>query len=351
MAWPTFPIQSSRLVSDFRGDFNDIIESILSAFTGATEPTPKYAGQFWVDTSITPRLLKQRNSTNTAWIIRARVDTDYGGVLPIAGGTMEGGINMGGFPLSNLPLGSGTSPARYVDLAGYVKADGSVPFTGAPSLPGDPTLDAHAARKAYVDARAIAGGTYTGQISLPVAASIAAHALRKGEFDSTIAGHGHTGAAGQGPKVNGENLLFSGSPGVGAHLRASAAGLPGYIRSPYVFDGRDGLTSQSLWSLSAATSYTLVSVSSYVPALARAAILKLLIRLNVGADINLRLRTPGASGSVLYHYDFSISGATGSKSEYYMVIQDLGDARSFEFSIVDDGGVAFLCAGMLIGYL
>jgi len=197
MAWPfpTFPIQGSRLVSEFRGDFNELYTALISSFTGPDAPNPAFAGMMWVDTSVSPRVLKQRNSLNTGWIIRARVDSDYGGTLPLVGGTMEGGINMQGYPISNLPLGAGNSPARYADLGSYSRIDGSVPFIGIPSLPDqDPSLPNQIARKDYVDRTSKSGGTFTGQISLPVAASTTSQAMRKQEFDEGLNLHNHAEA-------------------------------------------------------------------------------------------------------------------------------------------------------------
>src|SRR3990167_5811913 len=105
--FPTFPILASRLLSEFRGDYNDITNAMIQAFQGPDAPPQIFPGMFWIDTSVTPKLLKQRNTASTAWIVRARIDQDWGGTLPLAGGTMEGAIDMGGFGLTNLPLGSG----------------------------------------------------------------------------------------------------------------------------------------------------------------------------------------------------------------------------------------------------
>lgn len=52
----------------FRADLNNALSAIVTHNSGSTEPTIKYAYQFWVDTSVTPALLKMRNGGNTAWI-------------------------------------------------------------------------------------------------------------------------------------------------------------------------------------------------------------------------------------------------------------------------------------------
>lgn len=52
--------------ANFRSDTNNALAAIVSANSGATEPTTTYAYQFWADT--TSGFLKQRNGTNTAWV-------------------------------------------------------------------------------------------------------------------------------------------------------------------------------------------------------------------------------------------------------------------------------------------
>jgi len=52
----------------FRADLNDALPALASNSSGATEPSTMFAHQWWVDTSATPNLLKQRNADNDAWI-------------------------------------------------------------------------------------------------------------------------------------------------------------------------------------------------------------------------------------------------------------------------------------------
>lgn len=49
-------------------DMNDLFAAILTNSSGATEPSTTYAFQWWADTNTS--IIKQRNSTNTAWISR-----------------------------------------------------------------------------------------------------------------------------------------------------------------------------------------------------------------------------------------------------------------------------------------
>jgi len=52
----------------FRADLNDALPALASNNSGATEPSTRFAHQWWVDTSANPSVLKQRNADNDAWI-------------------------------------------------------------------------------------------------------------------------------------------------------------------------------------------------------------------------------------------------------------------------------------------
>jgi hypothetical protein len=268
--WPTsFPIPGSELVSAFRGDFNLIIEAILSAFLAATEPAQKYPGQFWIDSSATPKLLKQRNSTNTAWVIRAQLDVDYGGGLPLGGGTMVGPINMNGFGLSNLPLGSGNAPARYADLVPYARLDGSQAFTGIPSLPAvDPSLPDQAARKDYVDRKSTAGGAFSGQIVMATGPTNPLHLTRKQDLDGAIDSHTHSGAPGFGQKIRGDKIDSAASL-VGDTLRSQGAGVSVWAPPLKIADGALAL----VLNTGSTIGQTVFDAAPYVPVTAVVAIL------------------------------------------------------------------------------
>ena len=60
--------------SSFRADLNNALAAIVSQNSNATEPATTFAYQYWVDTSATPALIKQRNAANDAWITLAEVD-------------------------------------------------------------------------------------------------------------------------------------------------------------------------------------------------------------------------------------------------------------------------------------
>jgi hypothetical protein len=69
--------QHSMVIDDDTGlnvrlDINDAFQAQAGNQIGATEPPVMYAGQFWADTGTMK--LKQRNSDNTAWVVRFLLD-------------------------------------------------------------------------------------------------------------------------------------------------------------------------------------------------------------------------------------------------------------------------------------
>jgi hypothetical protein len=66
-----------------RSDLNNALAAIVSQNSGATEPSPTYAYQFWADTSA--GVLKIRNAANNAWITLRELD----GTLTMEDGTVS----------------------------------------------------------------------------------------------------------------------------------------------------------------------------------------------------------------------------------------------------------------------
>ena len=60
--------------ASFRADLNNALAAIVSQNSSATEPATKFAYQYWVDTSASPALIKQRNAANDGWITLAEVN-------------------------------------------------------------------------------------------------------------------------------------------------------------------------------------------------------------------------------------------------------------------------------------
>ena len=66
----------------FRADLNNALAAIVSGNSGAAAPSTTFAYQYWVDTSSSPALLKQRNSANNAWLTIGQLDTANLGLIP-----------------------------------------------------------------------------------------------------------------------------------------------------------------------------------------------------------------------------------------------------------------------------
>ena len=50
-----------------RARINEVIAALQSTSAGASAPTATVAGMLWVDTSVSPPILRRRNATNTGW--------------------------------------------------------------------------------------------------------------------------------------------------------------------------------------------------------------------------------------------------------------------------------------------
>ncbi|WP_336918681.1 hypothetical protein [Vibrio cholerae] len=73
--------------------YNDLIDELEGGATGnvisSTEPAEKFARMQWVDTSVTPPLIKRRNSANTAWVTIGSYDQKLG---TAAGANLPSGV-------------------------------------------------------------------------------------------------------------------------------------------------------------------------------------------------------------------------------------------------------------------
>lgn len=65
-------IIDNQTSASLRADLNNALAAIVSQNSGATAPSTTYANQFWYDTANDQ--LKQRNETNSAWIILGTVN-------------------------------------------------------------------------------------------------------------------------------------------------------------------------------------------------------------------------------------------------------------------------------------
>lgn len=71
---PNSPLQAHAGLSDVE-QINENLNQLRKFEAAAAEPAGQVGGMLWLDTSGTPWVLKQRNSTNTAWITLWNVTT------------------------------------------------------------------------------------------------------------------------------------------------------------------------------------------------------------------------------------------------------------------------------------
>ena len=108
-----------------RARINEVIGALQSTSAGASAPSATVAGMLWVDTSISPPVLRRRNATNTGW-----------DALLDAAGNLAGLANTA-VARSNLGLGTmSTKSAADYDTAIAAKAAlaGAI-FTGVVTAP------------------------------------------------------------------------------------------------------------------------------------------------------------------------------------------------------------------------
>lgn len=108
-----------------RARINEVIAALQSTSAGASAPSAAVAGMLWVDTSVSPPVLRRRNATNTGW-----------DALLDAAGNLAGLSNTA-VARTNLGLGSmATKSAAAYDAAIAAKAALSgATFTGVVTAP------------------------------------------------------------------------------------------------------------------------------------------------------------------------------------------------------------------------
>jgi len=145
----------------FRADLNDALPALASNNSGATEPSTMFAHQWWVDTSATPNLLKQRNADNDAWITVGSLDQSADtftlaagsagafSTLSASGTSTLAAVNSGALAVTGaisateiISANKGiTFPATQVASADANTLDDYEEGTWTPSIGGDATYD------------------------------------------------------------------------------------------------------------------------------------------------------------------------------------------------------------------
>ena len=100
----------------FRQDLNNALAAIVSQNSGSSAPSTTYAYQWWIDTSVSPALLKLRNAANSAWLVVGDVTAANLGLATQASPSFTGTATFSGDVLlsgtGQLDLPAGTTAQR-----------------------------------------------------------------------------------------------------------------------------------------------------------------------------------------------------------------------------------------------
>ena len=110
----------------FRTELNTILAAVVSQNSGSSAPSTTNAYQLWIDTSVTPALLKIRNGANNAWITIGDVTAANLGLASLAGATFTGNVTMNA--QSDVRFADSDS-SNYVALQGAATIGSNVTFT------------------------------------------------------------------------------------------------------------------------------------------------------------------------------------------------------------------------------
>lgn len=108
--------------ASFRADLNNALAAIVSQNSSATAPATTFAYQYWVDTSASPALIKQRNAANDGWVTLAEVD---GQLLAKDGTVSKPGISFSSDTSLGLRRNSADTLSIVTDGADRVTVDSS----------------------------------------------------------------------------------------------------------------------------------------------------------------------------------------------------------------------------------
>ena len=140
MAQATDYVLANQSGANFRAELNTILAAIVSQNSGSTAPTTTYAYQLWIDTGVSPALLKLRNGADDAWITIGDVTAANLGLLtstaaastylPVAGGRVTGNLEIG--PAGSLTFeGSGDDSSETTLAVVNPTADRTLTFPDA----------------------------------------------------------------------------------------------------------------------------------------------------------------------------------------------------------------------------
>ena len=168
MSQATDYVLANQSGANFRSELNSVLAAVSSTNSGSTAPTTMYAYMMWVDTGVSPALLKLRNGANNAWITLGDVTVTNLGLATLASPTLTG------TPLST--TAAVDTNTTQIATTAYVLAQASAttPVIDGTATIGSSTRFARADHIHPTDtSRApLASPTFTGTVTIPAGASI-----------------------------------------------------------------------------------------------------------------------------------------------------------------------------------
>ncbi len=127
-----------------RSDLNDALAALQSSNSGSTAPTATRGGMFWLDTSVTPPLIKVRNNADSAWITLGELDTTF----KLDGTSASGRALMNTTSATGIIAQTGATAFAKRSIA----AGNGVTVTNGSGVSGNPTVAADYASQAQAEA-------------------------------------------------------------------------------------------------------------------------------------------------------------------------------------------------------
>jgi hypothetical protein len=182
MSQATDYVLANQSGANFRSELNSVLAAVSSTNSGSTAPTTMYAYMMWVDTGVSPALLKLRNGANNAWITLGDVTLTNFGFAPLASPTLTG------TPLSTTAAVD-TNTTQIATTAYVVAQAGSAtPLLNGTAAVGTSTRFARQDHVHGTDTtRApLASPTFTGAVTIPAGTAAAPSITVTGDTNTGI---------------------------------------------------------------------------------------------------------------------------------------------------------------------
>lgn len=181
--------QTSQIVianqagAPYRSAVNDMLSALNTTFSGTTPPTTSEAYMNWLDTSVTPNVLKRRNSSDTAWelapVVEGEINASSDKATPVDADLLAISDSADSFRLKKLSWASlkTTLNSVYARLSGG-NLTGALNANKGADLPSAATVDIGAATGEYV--------VITGTTTITSLGTVQAGTEREVRFGSAL---------------------------------------------------------------------------------------------------------------------------------------------------------------------